>query len=59
MDEVTSQIPSAAPPPGVCVPWEEKLKELGGSVTEPELLRREWQELDAAAYTYLWFWVHR
>ena len=50
----------AAPPPGVCVPFDVKLGELGGGVLGDEgLVRSQWEQLDAAAYLYLWFWVHR
>lgn len=46
-------------PPGVCVPWEEKLKELGEIKGDPEIIKNEWTKLDAFAYVYLWWWVHR
>jgi hypothetical protein len=60
MDEVTTESASGAPlPPGVCIPWEQKLQELGAVVGDPEIIRREWEQLDAAAYIYLWWWVHR
>ena len=41
MDEVTTESASGAPlPPGVCIPWEQKLQELGAVVGDPEIIRR-------------------
>lgn len=40
--------------PGVCVPWEEKLKELPKILGDGALLQRVWEDLDALAYTYIW-----
>lgn len=45
--------------PGVCVPWDQKLKEFGKILGNPEIVKKEWEQLDAMAYAYLWFWVHR
>ena len=60
MAEVTTAAKHpSAPPPGVCVPFEVKLHELGGVVGDEALIRSQWESLDAAAYLYLWFWVHR
>lgn len=41
-------------PPGVCFPWEEKLKELPPIPGDAELARRVWQDIDGLAYTYIW-----
>ena len=46
-------------PPGVCVPWTDKVKEYGEIAGNAEMLKTEWEKLDAAAYVYLWWWVHR
>lgn len=46
-------------PPGVCVPWDEKAKELGEIKGDAEMIKKEWENLDAFAYVYLWWWVHR
>ncbi len=40
--------------PGVCLPWEEKLKELPGIKGDPKLVERVWEDIDALAYTYIW-----
>lgn len=40
--------------PGVCVPWEEKLKELPPLSGDVELLRRVWENVDALGNTYIW-----
>ena len=60
MDDVTVTTDGgAAPPPGVCLPFEVKLEELGGVVGDEALVRAPWEELDTAAYLYLWFWLPR
>jgi hypothetical protein len=40
--------------PGVCVPWEEKVKELPPIVANEQLVRKVWEDNDALAYTYIW-----
>jgi hypothetical protein len=40
--------------PGVCIPWEEKLKELPPLKGDPALVQKKWEEIDACAYTYVW-----
>ena len=46
-------------PPGVCVPWEAKAKELGEIKGDAALIRKEWEDLDLFGYLYLWNWVQR
>ena len=40
--------------PGICIPWEEKLKELPELTGDKELFRRVWEDNEALAYTYIW-----
>jgi len=40
--------------PGVCIPWEEKVKELPELSGDPALARRTWENVDALAYTFIW-----
>jgi hypothetical protein len=40
--------------PGECIPWQDKLKELGEIKGDEELIKKIWQENDAMAYTYVW-----
>lgn len=40
--------------PGVCIPWEEKRKELPKISGDENLIRKIWQDNDALAYTYIW-----
>jgi hypothetical protein len=40
--------------PGVCIPWQEKLKELPEIQGDEELVRRVWEDVDSLAYTYIW-----
>jgi hypothetical protein len=46
-------------PPGVCLPWEQKAKEFGEIKGDAEIIKSEWEKLDAFTYVYLWWWVHR
>ena len=41
-------------PPGVCVPWQEKMKEFGEIRGDAELVRKVWEDNDALAYMYIW-----
>jgi len=40
--------------PGVCVPWEEKLKELPNLSGDKELVKKIWEDNDFLAYLYIW-----
>lgn len=40
--------------PGVCVPWEEKVKELPKLVGNEEMVKKTWEDMDGLAYTYIW-----
>ncbi len=41
-------------PPGACIPWEEKQKELPPITGDKELVKRQWENIDALGYTYIW-----
>jgi hypothetical protein len=45
---------SPYPRPGVCFPWEEKLKELPAIVGDPRIAERIWNEAEGLAYLYIW-----
>ncbi len=45
---------NAGRPPGVCLPWEEKLKELPPLSGDTELSRQVWENVDSLGYTYIW-----
>lgn len=47
-------INESAKKPGVCFPWEEKLKELGEIKGDEELVKKIWQDVDSLAYVYIW-----
>jgi uroporphyrinogen-III decarboxylase len=47
----------AAPRPGVCIPWEEKAKEVPPVPGDPEIVQRIWDGLEGFAYTYIWHLV--
>ena len=40
--------------PGVCIPWQEKIKELPQIRGDEQLIRKVWEDVDALAYVYIW-----
>lgn len=46
--------PEPSKKPGVCIPWDEKRKELPEITGDEALVRRVWEDIDALAYTYVW-----
>ena len=42
------------PQPGVCVSWEEKLKEQPDIKGDEKLLCKIWEDNEALAYMYIW-----
>jgi len=42
------------PIPGVCIPWEQKLKELPEISGDKELVQKVWEDIDALGYVYIW-----
>lgn len=38
----------------VCIPWEQKRKEIAGEVENEEILRRVWRENESLAHTFIW-----
>lgn len=40
--------------PGVCVPWDEKLKELPPMTGDAELVKKSWESVDGLGYMYIW-----
>ena len=40
--------------PGVCIPWEEKMKELPKITGDKELVKTVWENIDALGYVYIW-----
>lgn len=40
--------------PGVCIPWEEKLKELPKITGDEEFVKKIWEDNDALGYIYIW-----
>ncbi len=41
-------------PPGICIPWEEKVKELPKIIGDEQQLKQIWEENESLAYTYIW-----
>ena len=44
----------ASPRPGICIPWEEKLKEIPQIQGDPEIVKQKWEDLEALAHLYIW-----
>ncbi len=40
--------------PGVCIPWEQKLKDLPEISGDKQLIQKVWEDIDALAYVYIW-----
>jgi hypothetical protein len=40
--------------PGVCIPWQEKMKDLPEIKGDPEIVKRVWEDVDSLAYIYIW-----
>ena len=40
--------------PGVCFPWEARVKELPQITGSPDLIRKIWEDIDAFGNMYIW-----
>ena len=40
--------------PGVCVTWEEKVRELKEIQADKELVQKVWEDIDGLGYVYIW-----
>lgn len=40
--------------PGVCIPWEDKLRELPAISGDRDIIQRVWEDIDALGNTYIW-----
>ncbi len=40
--------------PGVCFPWEEKLRDLNEIKGDKEILQKVWEDVDTLGYIYIW-----
>jgi hypothetical protein len=46
--------PAPAIRPGVCFPWEEKVKEYPSISGDPDLVKKVWEDIDALGNVYIW-----
>jgi len=46
--------PAPEIPPGVCYPWEDKVRELPDITGSKELVRKVWEDIDAFGTVYIW-----
>lgn len=49
-----SDRPTPYPKPGICRPWEEKLKELPQITGDRDMVRKVWDDIEGLANTYIW-----
>lgn len=54
MNDQTTPKPPPQRPPGTCIAWQEKEKELPPITGDKELVKRVWEEIDALGYMYIW-----
>ena len=40
--------------PGVCIPWEQKARELPRISGDEKILRKTWEDIDGLGYVYIW-----
>ena len=40
--------------PGVCIPWEQRMKEYERIAGDKEVVKKVWEEVDQLAYIYIW-----
>ncbi len=52
--ECATAVPQGRSKPGVCLPWEEKLKEIPVIPGDKDLARSMWENIDALGYLYIW-----
>lgn len=50
----TDTPPPLQRPPGVCIPWQEKAKELPPITGDPQLVKQVWEDVDSLACMYIW-----
>jgi hypothetical protein len=41
-------------PPGTCLPWDERVKELPAITGDADMVKRVWQQTDGLANTFIW-----
>ena len=46
--------PPTRRPPGVCIPWEEKRREMPAIRGDERLVEQVWKDVDALGYMYIW-----
>jgi len=40
--------------PGVCIPWEQRVKEYPQILGDAAVVQRVWEQIDTLAYLYVW-----
>jgi hypothetical protein len=55
MSEEKQEVQQRKTAPGVCIPWEEKIKEYEKIMGDEEVIKKSWEEIDTLAYLFVWF----
>ena len=40
--------------PGVCIPWEERIKDYPRITGDEQVVKKVWEEVDQLAYVFVW-----
>jgi len=51
---IASSFPKLKAKPGICIPWEEKRKELPRISGDENILKRIWEEIESYGYSFIW-----
>lgn len=55
MSEEKREVQAQKLEPGICIPWEEKIKEYEKILGDEKVVQKSWEEIDTLAYLYIWF----
>jgi len=55
MSEEKQEVQQAKLEPGVCIPWEEKIREYAKILGDEKVVQKSWEDIDTLAYLYIWF----
>jgi len=55
MSDEKQEVQQSKVEPGVCIPWEEKIKEYEQIMGDEKVVQKSWEEIDTLAYLFVWF----
>ena len=53
-DKTMTEKKESGKKPGVCIPWQERMKELPEITGDKELIKKKWEDIDELGYVYIW-----